>query len=113
MTLNLDYLKEISGGDRTFEKSILEALIETAPELISNVENGVKLNDYIIVRESMHKVKPSLLILGLTDLHALTQTTEKTILANQSLEGMEENIHTFLKSIYNVIGEIKEELKSY
>lgn len=57
--LNLDYLKEVSGGDVEFEREILATFVEAAPELMESLEIAINEGDAAAVRHAAHTLKGS------------------------------------------------------
>ena len=62
---NLNYLKEISGGDIIFEKKMLEIVKKELPEEIKSYKNFIELQNYNQAAEIVHKIKHKISILGL------------------------------------------------
>ena len=62
---NLDYLKEISGGDVEFEEKLLEIVKKELPEEINTYKNFLNENNFKQAAELVHKIKHKISILGL------------------------------------------------
>ena len=62
---NLNYLKEISGGDVIFEKKMIEIVKKELPEEIKSYENFLNAHNFKQAAEIVHKIKHKISILGL------------------------------------------------
>ena len=62
---NLNYLKEISGGDLEFEEKLLLIVKKELPEEIDNYKNFLIENNFKQAAELVHKIKHKISILGL------------------------------------------------
>ena len=61
---NLSTLKDISGGDKTFEKELIELFIINVPKDINNIQEALLQNDESKMKQLCHKLKSSVLIFG-------------------------------------------------
>ena len=62
---NLNYLKEISGGDAIFEQKMIEIVKKELPEEIKSYEFFLNEYNFIQAAEIVHKIKHKISILGL------------------------------------------------
>lgn len=57
--IDREYLSDISGGDTDFEKELIQAFIDAAPDLIKSFVNSVGLKDQPQAVYSAHTLKGS------------------------------------------------------
>ena len=62
---NLNYLKEISGGDLEFEEKLLIIVKKELPEEINTYKKFLNENNFKQAAELVHKIKHKISILGL------------------------------------------------
>ena len=62
---NLNYLKEISGGDVVFEQKMIEIVKKELPEEIKSYEFFLNEYNFKQAAEIVHKIKHKISILGL------------------------------------------------
>jgi HPt (histidine-containing phosphotransfer) domain-containing protein len=62
---NLNYIKELSGGDIAFEESIINILKIEFPEELKLFEDNFKNKNYEESANNVHKIKHKVSILGL------------------------------------------------
>jgi len=53
-------LENISGGDESFIKSILETFLESAPVQLSKINSAIISSDFLTIRNVAHQMKPSI-----------------------------------------------------
>jgi HPt (histidine-containing phosphotransfer) domain-containing protein len=76
--LNLEYLSELSGGDKTFEQQILKQFTVQMPEEIEVLETAIENKNFDIVRQTAHSLKSTVGYIGLSDeLHPFLDRLEK------------------------------------
>ena len=76
---NLNYIKELSGGDKDFEESILTVLKKEFPEEYSLFNENFDKKDYLEAANNVHKIKHKISILGLKDGLELASKFEKDL----------------------------------
>lgn len=101
-TPNLNYIKELSGGDEQFEEKVLSVLKEEFPQELDRFLNHYQNKDYKKSAEDVHKLKHKISILGLVNGYHLAAAFENELkLESDSLYGsfMEvmDQIKLFLK----------------
>jgi signal transduction histidine kinase/CheY-like chemotaxis protein len=76
--LNLEYLSELSGGDKSFEKQILKQFTVQMPEEIGLLETAIKNKNFDTIRQTAHSLKSTVGYIGLSDeLHPFLDRLEK------------------------------------
>jgi signal transduction histidine kinase/CheY-like chemotaxis protein/HPt (histidine-containing phosphotransfer) domain-containing protein len=65
----LDILKEMSRGDYSFVETMLRLFVSNIPKSVSLIEECLEKNDFESISRIAHKIKPSLINLGLDNLH--------------------------------------------
>ena len=53
-------LENISGGDESFIKSILETFLESVPVQLSKINSAIISSDFLTIRNVAHQMKPSI-----------------------------------------------------
>jgi len=68
---NLNYIKELSGGDIDFKKKLIEVVKTELPLEIEEYLTNIERSAYIKAAENVHKLKHKLGILGLEEGYAI------------------------------------------
>ena len=67
----------MSGGNADFIKEFLSLFLTNMPLSVDELEEGLKNKDFEKIRQSAHKMKPSLNYVGLKDTYETVATLEK------------------------------------
>lgn len=86
--ISFDYLKEMAEGEEEVIREMTEIFKGQVPELIEKMENALAAKDYDKLRETAHRAKSSVAILGLNDLSESMKTLEQNAEAKT-------NVHTY------------------
>ncbi|MCT7955819.1 Hpt domain-containing protein [Laspinema palackyanum] len=105
MAVNLDRLQEISGGDREFEREILQAFVEDAWVSLNLLKNFLALNDYSAFSNQAHQLKGSSANMGLTVIQNIALELD-TKGQQQNLYGTEQD----LENIEKILNELEDYL---
>src|SRR5699024_2168396 len=65
--VQLDYLRQLSGGDRDFERQLLSQFIEQAPEELHMLQVAIEQEEYEVIRQTAHSLKSTVGYVGLND----------------------------------------------
>lgn len=76
---NLNYIKELSGGDLEFERKILSILKNELPEEIKLYLQTIKDKSLSKTAEVVHKIKHKISILGLEKAHSFAEIYENDL----------------------------------
>lgn len=101
---NLNYIKQLSGGDKDFEKQLIQVLKDEFPLEKKEYYNNLKNNELIKTAENVHKLKHKISILGLEKSHELARQYENELREGSSITSAQFN--QILDVISNFIEEI-------
>ncbi|PWG04543.1 Hpt domain-containing protein [Polaribacter aquimarinus] len=100
---NLNYIKELSGGDLAFEESILLVLKKEFPEEFTLFKNNFQAKNYQEAANNVHKIKHKISILGMTKSLKVASAFEKELRngktkLNSNFLNILDKIHVYLGS---------------
>lgn len=76
--IDLTYMKEVSGGDHEYEKTVTDQFLEAIPHDLSNMLKAWQQNDTVTIGRIAHNMKTTVSIMGLdTSLHPLLDQLEQ------------------------------------
>lgn len=75
--VDLSYLEDMSGGDAEFMIEVIEMFQESAPGSVQMVMVDLKNGNFPQLRATVHKLKPSVQMLGHTELYLLAAHIEE------------------------------------
>ena len=83
--IKLNYLEELSGGDKTFEKQILQQFLQQTPEELNQLQQAVDSEAYDTIRQTAHSLKSTVGYMGLTEeLHPYLTRLEQAATAGKT-----------------------------
>ena len=104
----LDILKEMSRGDNTFVETMLRLFVTNIPKSIERIKSAINNNDFTEISKIAHKIKPSLINLGLDTLH---QDIRKMEYYNNEIDSIE-NLKVLSIDACNQLQNICDEIKA-
>ena len=83
--IHLTYLAQLSGGDKTFEKQILEQFLQQAPVELQELEKAIADDSFDKIRQVAHSLKSTVGYMGLADeLHPYLSRIEENALEQKT-----------------------------
>ncbi|MCG9880361.1 MAG: Hpt domain-containing protein [Bacteroidia bacterium] len=105
--INLNYLKEISGGDTNFIKEMLELYITTTATEAVLFHELYAQKDISGIGHLAHKMKAPIQMLGATDLYNTIKTIEESCKTGLNLELLPGNIDRVNQLVNESVTEVK------
>ena len=107
---NLDYLKEITGGEPEIIKEFIQLFFDQLPEFKDGMTKYLAEKKWKELGDLAHKAKSSVMTFGMNELgHRLKELQLKTIQL-EDIESYAEYVDEFLNEIAQAEIELKEEL---
>ena len=108
--LNLDYLREVSGGNTGFEISMIEQFLQQAPAELEDMKDAFDKNNYIELAHIVHNFKTSIAFMGLTNnLNYYLDYIE----SNAGIPSVNDNLWEKIKIVNNICQRVFQEAKDY
>ena len=108
---NLNYLKEISGGDEDFILDMIQTFIANSPGEIEQLKAYAVNEQWELLGDSAHKFAPGLQFLGITPLRPVINQLEDNAKAKKKLEIIPSLIDKLDAECRLVIEELKQDFK--
>jgi len=83
-TTNLDYLEEISGGDNSFKKELIQIFLSQIPEFVQNMNKFLAEKNLPDLAKEAHTAKSSVLIFRMEETGKLLKNIQLTAENNQT-----------------------------
>jgi HPt (histidine-containing phosphotransfer) domain-containing protein len=107
---NLDYLKEITGGDPEIMKEFIQMFLEQLPEFRDGMTSFLAEKKWKELGEIAHKAKSSVMTFGMNDLgHRLKELQLKTQKLEE-IETYEAHVQEFMDVVAAAEAELLEEI---
>ena len=65
--INLQYMKEVSQGNKEYERRVTEQFIEAIPIDLHLLESAADVKDYAAIKQTAHNMKTSVSVMGLNE----------------------------------------------
>lgn len=82
---NLSYISSMSGGDKAFEKKLLDIIKGEFPEEKNVYYTNIKAKNYKLSADNVHKLKHKISILGLEKSYETATEFENNLLEGSTL----------------------------
>lgn len=101
---NLNYIQQLSGGDKDFENELLQVLKKELPAEIETYSNALKEANFKMAAEVVHKIKHKISILGLDNSYQIAIDYEEELKKNSI--NLQNKFEIILTSMINFINEV-------
>jgi signal transduction histidine kinase/DNA-binding response OmpR family regulator len=99
--INLQYMQQVSNGNKEYEKTVTEHFIEIIPQNIATLENALDANDFDTIKLVAHNMKTTVSVMGLTQ--ALQPFLDTLEFENYDETILRENISSVKKICVNAL----------
>jgi HPt (histidine-containing phosphotransfer) domain-containing protein len=106
-TINLNYLKEISGGDNAFIKEMLELYMATTAKEAELFKGFYEKEDLLAIGHLAHKMKAPVQMLGFTSLYNTLREIEDICKTGVNLNLLPVNIENVIRMAEESVVEVK------
>jgi len=107
---DLSYLKEITGGESSIVKEMVEMFLEQVDEFKVNMTSFLKDKKYIELGKEAHKAKSSVLIVGMEELGKNLKKLQLLTEQNAEIETYPDYVKMFIDQCDAATVELNEEL---
>ena len=74
---NLDYLEELSGGDKEFQMEMIRHFVLNAPDVLIRLAEHSESGDWKAFRDEIHKFTPNLNLMGIGEIIPVANLMEE------------------------------------
>lgn len=108
LTVDLIYLKTISNDNPEFIKEMVHTFLETVPESIKEIRYLATSSAWDSLARAIHKLRPSLTLMGLTLAKELSIQIEKNSASNKSRKLIPSQLEDFCKMLERALHELSQ-----
>ncbi len=109
--IDMQSLKELTGGDDSFMAEMIEIYLRNTPIMLLEMTNSFTRHDIEKLKQTAHKIKSSLGMMGMSDAWHLAEEIEKTGEKSFNKNSLEEKLKKLSEFITASETELKQELK--
>lgn len=110
--INLDYLKEISGGDRMIISKTIEKFLETTPDILDQMDGHLNGDEYNDLGRAAHKLKSSVAFMGIEAIKDTILEIEGITKNKTDLERLPEHVAKVRQVLEQAYKELRDALDS-
>lgn len=105
--LNLESLRDQTGGNLTIEIEFMELFNDIVDEFIACLEKELPNKNWQKLYDATHKIKPNVTLFGIYNLESVIEELENNFRREENLE----KIDDIVKSVIDAFKEIKKEIE--
>lgn len=104
--VNLSFLSRVSGNDTAFIQEMVGSFLTTVPSMVDGMEESVRQGDARKTAQLIHKIKPSLTMVGLTKTKLVADNLENELVEKGLKQKLKSAIAKFCKDVRMAIDEL-------
>jgi PAS domain S-box-containing protein len=104
--LDLSYLKQVSGNSETFIREMIDTFKSTIPKTISEIKAATDARDWERLAKSVHKIKPSLTMMGLNKTKEFLIEIELLLKSRKQLRSIPSKSESLCQQLSFTVGEL-------
>jgi len=101
------------GGDPNFMRDFIQLFIDTTPPYIQEIKDAREKEDWLVVGEILHKIKPTVELFGMMHIHGEIKLAEQAGRQGKDLDKIGAWLDHILPKLEEGIAELREEVKKY
>ena len=109
---DLSFLNQMMNNDKNEINKMIKIFLDTAPEILMKMNEGLDKNNLTDVHQYAHKLKSSIDIFRIYELTDVIRDIEKNSKENINLSSIPEQVKKVNHVIENVLADISRELDS-
>ena len=105
--IDLTYLNKVSNNDKKFTTEIVRSFLGSTPKALTEIKRQMKLEDWVKLEKEVHKIKPTLVMIGLHHLRELAIQIEKEVTAGATPKTINILANSFCEQLELALDELK------
>jgi PAS domain S-box-containing protein len=105
-TVDLSFLAKVSNNDPIFVRDVVSSFLQSTPTLLDGIKEGLKDCDTKKLAMHIHKIKPSLTMIGLSKAKELADYLEAELAGNQLSDYLRQGIDKFSEQVSEAVAEL-------
>ena len=93
--LDYEFLEELYGNDMEYASQMMQLFIESLPDQLAQLEEAAMRENYSVIQELSHKIKPTFSMVGLTALNKKALDIETKAKARTDIKSLKSEVFDF------------------
>lgn len=106
--IDLSYLKKVSGGNQEFINEMINTFLDAIPKSLDEIRGNVTSKDWQGLAKAVHKIKPSLTMMGLAKSRDLAATIEESAKEGISIDTLPATTLHFCDQLAFTVAQLKK-----
>ncbi len=107
---DLSYLQSVSNNDKQFIQEMITTFLESMPKSIVEIVRCVEVKDWESLAKAIHKIKPSLTMMGMQALKSSAIELEQMCKSEILVKAIPSEIELFTKQLQDALKELESSL---
>ncbi|MFZ5970463.1 MAG: response regulator [Bacteroidota bacterium] len=107
-TVDLSHLKQVSNNNDAFVQEMIDTFIESIPKSIDDIKTSARARDWQQLARALHKIKPSLSMVGLNNTRALVVDLEQQAKNKTALKSLPLQVNNLCKQLQLAVNQLKQ-----
>ncbi len=107
-SIDLSYLRKVSGNNEPFMREMIDTFIDSIPKSIDEIQQNASSKDWEALARSVHKIKPSLAMMGLNQTRDLGVSIESSAKAREGVKKIPEATQRFILRLHSAVEQLKQ-----
>lgn len=104
--VDLSFLAKVSGNDQVFINDVVSSFLQTTPPLLDGIQEGLQAGDTKKMAQLIHRIKPSLTMIGLGKTKELADYLEAELATHEISDYMRQGIGKFIEQVKTAVDEL-------
>ncbi len=106
--VDLSYLKQVSNNNDSFIQEMIDTFIKSIPKSIDDIKTSARVRDWQQLARALHKIKPSLGMVGLNSTKALVVELEQQAKNKTPLKSLPLQVNNLCKQLQLAVNQLKQ-----
>ncbi len=106
--VDLSYLKRVSNNNDAFVQEMIDTFIDSIPKSIDDINAATKTRDWPQLARALHKIKPSLSMVGLNNTKAMVVELEHHAKNKTSVKSLPLQVNNLCKRLQLAVSQLKQ-----
>jgi PAS domain S-box-containing protein len=108
--IDLSYLKDASGGNHAFMKDMIDIFLKQTPGYLAQLNDYCKDANWVEFRKVMHKLKPTITMMGIKEGDALVKEIEPKVKKSEELDTVPNLLSNLIRVCETAYDELQKEV---
>lgn len=84
--INLNYLREVTGGDKDIMIEMIDIFLSETETVLSSIQECYNDGNWSQLASEVHKLKPTLMYVGLSEVHGIAESLEQNAKSGNQID---------------------------